>query len=81
VSASVSFSTVVRTSRKGHTVALFQRICCFLFNQRADQLHAVNYFIANRRVTLPASARSILGNETSTLARQRDQSQWRALAA
>src|SRR5918998_1518218 len=27
-SSSVSFSTAVRTSRKGCTVALFQRICC-----------------------------------------------------
>jgi hypothetical protein len=27
----VSFSTAVRTSRKGCTVALLQRICCFLF--------------------------------------------------
>ena len=31
----MSFSTAVRTSRKGCTVALFQRICCFLFMRLA----------------------------------------------
>ncbi len=30
-SSSVSFSTAVRTLRKGCTVALLQRICCILF--------------------------------------------------
>ena len=33
--ANVSFSTAVRTSRKGCTVALFQRICCALFMRLA----------------------------------------------
>src|SRR4051794_17552936 len=32
---SVSFSTAVRTSRKGCTLALLQRICCLLFRRLA----------------------------------------------
>src|SRR6185503_16129573 len=32
---SVSFSTAVRTSRKGCTLARFQRICCLLFRRLA----------------------------------------------
>ena len=34
-SSSVSFSTAVRTLRKGYTVALFHRICCFLLMRLA----------------------------------------------
>ena len=31
----MSFSAAARTSRKGRTVVLFQRICCFLFMRLA----------------------------------------------
>jgi hypothetical protein len=42
----------------------------------AQQLHAFNLFSANEHVSLPQSVRMVLGHDTATLARMRDQSMW-----
>jgi hypothetical protein len=46
----------------------------------AEVLHAYNHFSANRSTSMPASVRHVLGNDTATLARQRDKRMWIAAA-
>src|SRR3954454_13782855 len=51
------FSTAVRTSRKGCTVALFQRICCALFMRLATIALTALHERRRDRLTTPAPGR------------------------